>query len=156
MFLDKSLLPLQGILDGELGALSVICLLLWFFDVGRNAKKIISGWKKNWKNEHANDLRVCGYFSASRRSILMQFLTICSPVFFFKQVKKTFWKFDATKYWLSAQKLAASFTIQFDSFIQTLMLAPYCIRSGQKDIEELPMRKVYLKLGTMLVQLCLF
>ncbi len=29
------------------------------------------------------------------------------------------------------------------------------MESGQKDIEELPTRKVYLKLGTILVQICL-
>ncbi len=37
--------------------------------------------KKLWKIEHANDLWVHDYFSASRRSILMQSLTICSLVF---------------------------------------------------------------------------
>ncbi len=38
--------------------------------------------KKFWKIEHANDLCVHGYFSASRRLILMQFSTICSLIFF--------------------------------------------------------------------------
>ncbi len=56
------------------------------------------GWKKKfWKNEYANDLWVHGYFSASRRWILMQFSTICSLVFSY-QVSKNFWKLDVIKY----------------------------------------------------------
>ncbi len=52
-------------------------------------------------------------------------------------------------------KLAESFTTQFDPFVQTIMLTPGSMENGQKDIEELPTRKMYLKLRTIFVQICL-
>ncbi len=64
--------------------------------------------KKFWKIEHANDLYVHGYFSASRRSILMRFSMICSLVLS-RQVKNSIWRFGVIYYWLSACKLSENF-----------------------------------------------
>ncbi len=106
--------------------------------------------KKFWKIEHANDLNVHGYFSVSRRSILMWFSTICSIVFS-HQVKNSISRFGVSYYWLSAWKLSERFTTWYDLFVQTLMLPPCCMENGQKGVDELPTRKIYLKLGTILV-----
>ncbi len=42
-----------------------------------------------------------------------------------------------------------------DPFVQTFMLTPCSMENGRKGVEKLPTRKMFLKLGTILVQICL-
>ncbi len=70
-------------------------------------------------------------------------------------MKKNFWKLDAGKFWLSAWKRFERFTMLLDPFVQTLMLTPCFKEIGQIDVKKLPTRKIYLKRGTIKVQICL-